>query len=86
MFCLLFPIQFSWCCGNQTCEKKMIFDCQQLLKNTYLYKPEYKLIFKTLKVEKKIYLKLYYTQISWHLSSILFLSPTIITFWPAMNL
>lgn len=31
----------------------MIFDCQQLLKNTYLYKPEYKLIFKTLKVEKK---------------------------------
>lgn len=46
MFCLLFPIQFSWCCSNQTCEKRMIFDCEYPLKNMYLHQPEYKLIFK----------------------------------------
>lgn len=49
MFCLLFPIQFSWCCGNQTCKKRMTFDCQCPLKKIYLYQPQYKLIFKTLK-------------------------------------
>lgn len=81
MFCLLFPIQFSRRCGNETCEKEDNIWLLISLKNMYLYQSEYKLIFKTVKGEKSIW-----SYISWHLSSILFLSPTIITFWPAMNL